>query len=292
MSKTPFTSVIFAGGGCRCLWQAGFYSTAAKELGLKPAIVAGVSAGSAIACMSLSGRLAEGIEFFKEITAKNKKNVYASALFTGRSAFPHNDMYRSVILHSIDAKALDMLRKNGPEIRILVARAPKLLGPVSATFAGFIAYTFEKYIFNPVHPSAGAAIGFSGEVFTAQQCRTPGELCDLICASSCTPPFVPVQHWGGKIALDGGLIDNVPVSAIDRERKGGTLLLLTRRYADEKLPEIPGRVYIQPSENVPLSKMDYTNPDGIQTAFELGRKDAFAFSRSFTKEKRKGTRVR
>ncbi len=48
----PYDAVVFAGGGCRCFWQAGFWTEAAPALELAPRQVAGVSAGSAFACAS------------------------------------------------------------------------------------------------------------------------------------------------------------------------------------------------------------------------------------------------
>ena len=33
---SEFKSVVFAGGGSRCMWQAGFWEVAAPELGIKP----------------------------------------------------------------------------------------------------------------------------------------------------------------------------------------------------------------------------------------------------------------
>ena len=46
-----FKYAVFAGGGCRCLWQAGFWHVVSPELNLKPDIFAGVSAGAAMASM-------------------------------------------------------------------------------------------------------------------------------------------------------------------------------------------------------------------------------------------------
>ena len=44
-----FDSVVFAGGGNRCAWQAGWWERVAPEIGLQPRVVAGVSAGAAMA---------------------------------------------------------------------------------------------------------------------------------------------------------------------------------------------------------------------------------------------------
>ena len=73
---------------------------------------------------------------------------------------------------------------------------------------------------------------------------------------------------------DGGVIDNVPVCALD-EAPGATLVMLTRRYP--ALPNIPGRTYVQPSTKIPVDAWDYTSPEGIQSVYDLGRRDGEEF---------------
>jgi hypothetical protein len=80
--------------------------------------------------------------------------------------------------------------------------------------------------------------------------------------------------------LDGGLIDNVPVVAVE-DLPGPLLVLLSRRYRQERIPAIKGRHYVQPSEPPFISRWDYTNSDGLQSTFDLGRRDADAFLKKF-----------
>ena len=81
---------------------------------------------------------------------------------------------------------------------------------------------------------------------------------------------------GGKPSLDGGIADNVPVAAL-ADAPGATLVLLARRY--RRLPAHSQRVYAQPSAEVPVSSWDYTNPAGLQAAYDLGRRDGELFAR-------------
>ena len=106
------------------------------------------------------------------------------------------------------------------------------------------------------------------------------ELHDVLLASSGVPPFIPVTLVKGAPAFDGGLVDNVPVEPLlPIESAGGrTLVLLTRMY--ENVPEVAGRLYVQPSEKIDLSQFDITNPDGIRAAYELGVADGNAFAAS------------
>ncbi|MBP7602588.1 MAG: patatin-like phospholipase family protein [Spirochaetes bacterium] len=280
--KSPFSSVVFAGGGCRCLWQAGFMTEAAPALGIAPSEVAGASAGAAIACMYYAGRTGFAIEHFKKATSNNPRNFYFTHLFGHNPVFPHYSMYRDLMLSTMDPAAMKKL-SSGPEIRILVSRPPAALGPRAATFIGLGAYLVDKHVYGSVHPKLPSAIGFRPEVSRAQDCSTPEELADLVLASSCTPPFTPIMRWNGGIALDGGLIDNVPLRALSGG-KGNILILLTRRYKPEALPSVEGRLYVQPSRPSPIAKWDYTNPEGIQEVFDLGRKDGESFARTYRVE--------
>jgi hypothetical protein len=226
--------------------------------------------------MIFSGRIREGLEYFKELTSANKKNFYPSRIIGRESAFPHYAMYREVILHTMGQGEIKKLHQ-GPSILILLARPPRFLGPRGATLLGMTAYNVERRFTCPVHPKLAGKLGFSPEVVPVKRCATPDDLAQLILASSCTPPFVPVMRWDSKISLDGGLIDNVPVSALG-DSGGNTLILLTRQYPIKKIPRVPGRTYVQPSEPIPISKWDYTSPDGLQRAYDLGRHDAKEFT--------------
>ena len=120
-------------------------------------------------------------------------------------------------------------------------------------------------------------LGFAAEHVSVRSCPSPEALADLVLASSCTPPFTPALAHGGRPALDGGIADNVPAAAVDSD-DGPTLVLLTRRYL--RLPRHPARVYVQPSAPVPVSAWDYTDPEGLQAAFDLGRRDGEEFVRA------------
>lgn len=266
-----FAAVVFAGGGNRCFWQAGFWAEAAPRLALAPARVAATSAGAAIASVLLAGRMAAGLAHFKAATAANRRNAYPANLLRGRAVFPHFAMYRSALLAVIDAPALARLHA-GPELVVPVARAPRWVGPRTAFAVAGIADALEHAAASRVHPRFARALGFRAEYRTARDCATPEALADLVLASSCTPPFTPRLTYAGAPALDGGIVDNVPVAAVGVP----ALVLLTRRY--RRLPDRPGVCYVQPSRPVPVSAWDYTDPSGLQAAFDLGRRDGAAFA--------------
>ncbi len=267
-SAQVVVNVVFAGGGNRCLWQAGFWTEAAPRLGLVPRRIAATSAGAAIASVVFAGRIREGLAHFRAATAANRGNFYPANLLRGRPVFPHAAMYRQALLAIIDSPALARLHA-GPEIIVPVTRAPRWLGPRSAFAVAGIVDSIERAVAPSPHPRFAGRIGFRAEYASVSDCATPEALADLVLASSCTPPFTPLLLHAGSPALDGGIADNVPVDAAG---DGPTLVLLTRPF--KRVPAHPLRTYVQPSQPVPVSAWDYTDPDGLVAAFELGQRDA------------------
>ena len=228
--------------------------------------VAATSAGAAIACVLLAGRLREGLANFRSAVAANPRNVYPGNVFHGRPMFPHAAMYRRALLALIDPDSLARLHA-GPEVLVPVTRAPRWLGVRTAFVVAGLADALEHAARPSVHPRLARRLGFAAEYVSVRSCPSPEALADLVLASSCTPPFTPALAYGGRPALDGGIADNVPAAAVDAD-DGPTLVLLTRPFA--RLPRDPARVYVQPSVPVPVSAWDYTDPAGIQAASTSG----------------------
>jgi hypothetical protein len=270
-----FDNVVFAGGGNRCLWQAGFYQSVAAAFGPAPSRAAAASAGAAVAVVLFAGRVDVALAHFKRATTANRRNVHWINAFRGAPLFPHAAMYRRALLEVIDDRALATLHA-GPDLRVPITRAPRWLGARTGFAVAGLADVIEHASGLPVHPRLAQRLGFRTDYQAVRGCRTPEALADLVLASSCTPPFTPLLHYGGEPALDGGIADNVPVAGLG-DAPGRTLVLLARRY--RCLPAHPSRVYVQPSIEVPVSSWDYTNPAGLQAAYDLGRRDGEAFAR-------------
>ena len=272
-------NVVFAGGGNRCFWQAGFWRTVTKDLPIQPKRIASVSAGSAISSALFSGKFEETFEITKEVMSRNAKNRYLENLLNKNPVYPHSVLYREIIMRSINNEALRTLQ-TGPENRILVAHLPPYLGPRSSVLLGIGAYQMEKMLLKPVHPKLGRALGFSSEFLSNKDCNSVEALADAILSSSCTPPFTPLMYRHGKPVLDGGMVDNVPVHGVAHE-SGKTLVLLSRPY--KKLPQTGERIYVQPSQPVPVKSWDYTSPEKVSETYALGVKDGFAFLKHYSK---------
>lgn len=270
-----YEAVVFAGGGCRCVWQLGFWDVVAPEIGLEPHVVGAVSAGAAMACMIFSGRVREGLADFMRRARSNQHNAYPLNALRGGRVFPHEKIYRDTILSSLDPEAYQRLM-SGPDIRVLLTRPPRWLGPRASLLLAFMAYEIEQFVAATVHPTVGRRMGFEPEVASVRECRTPEAVADLILHSSCTPPFTSAYWRGERPVLDGGLIDGAPVELVGVPAPP-TLVLLTKPYPTSHLPHVEGRTYACPSEPVPIYKWDYTSPGGVQRAFDLGRRDGERF---------------
>lgn len=276
-SSGPFRNVVFAGGGGRCIWQGGFWEVVAPEIGLNPSTIAAVSAGSLMACLLLSERTEVAMEVFVELARENAKNVYWEHAFSAQPMFPQSAIYRKMLEASFGKTELQRL-KEGPDIRLFLARLPRWLGARSGALLGFLAYNVEKKTRKPLHPQFARRLGFRAETASLRECQTPEELADLILQSSCTPPFTPIYKRSGQVVLDGGLVDNVPVEGLgDDVHKGNTLVLLSRPYPPDLRLMTADRLYVHPATRVPLSTWDYSSPEKVRTTYEQGLREGELF---------------
>jgi predicted acylesterase/phospholipase RssA len=273
---TTYDSVVMAGGGSRTFWHAGFWAEVEEPLRLRPTQIATVSAGAAMACAIVSRRVPQVLRLFQDATRRNPKNAYWENLLREAPVFPHERMYRKALLDFIDTEVLRLIHA-GPDLRVLLGHAPSWLGPRAGAALAAAAYNFDKRVWKNVHPRLPSKLGFRAEVVSVRECPTPEVLADLILGSSCTPPMTSLQRWRGRYVLDGGVIDNVPVCAL-APAPGPVLVLLSRQY--DNVPNVPERTYVQPSQPIPVTAWDYTNPDGLQVTYDLGRRDGEAFAKA------------
>ncbi|MCP4447019.1 MAG: patatin-like phospholipase family protein [Myxococcales bacterium] len=269
-----FDGVVFAGGGCRCFWQAGFYVEAQPRLCIEPAYAAAASAGAALGTVSLAGVGSRALENFKRHAAGNSRNIYPELLLSKEPMFPHEGLFRAAILETIDAETLVTIQ-TGPKLRIALTRSPQSRVPSGARLAAaIVAYKLEGWARGRVHTRWASRLGYSVEWACADECEDIQELADLLLQTSCTPPFTPAFEREGRPVLDGGLTNNVPVAALPECER--ILVLLTKKY--HQLPESQRVTYVEPSEAIPIGGWDYSDPDALQHAYDLGRRDGERFA--------------
>ena len=166
-----FDQVVFAGGGNRYWWQAGFWEVVQPELALKPRVIAGISAGAATACMLYTRNSQWVMRYYENVLCGNTKNAYwGNLLRRGASVFPHYRIYRQALL-DIYGESFAQLA-SAPEIRIGVSHIPRWLGAHVSVAAGLIAYNIEKHVRKTLHPTLGRTLGFRPEA-RAEPTRAP-----------------------------------------------------------------------------------------------------------------------
>jgi predicted acylesterase/phospholipase RssA len=276
-----FEQVVFAGGGHRCWWQAGFWERVAQDMPLEPKLIAGVSAGAATACLLYTKQTQIALSYYEQLLVGQPRNVYWDRLLKkGARVLPHDDIYRTALSRFFAPEHFKSLLQRAPTIRVSYALVPMWAGPFSATLVGMATYNLEKRLRAPLHPVWGKAVGFRPAVADVQDCVDSADLVSLLMASACCPPLTRVERRDGQIALDGGMIDNVPVSVVEPNRS--TLVLLSRRYPKHAPVFLrDGRVYVQPSARPAASSWDYTQPQNYRLTYEQGRHDGEAFLRNF-----------
>jgi predicted acylesterase/phospholipase RssA len=269
-------AITFAGGGNRAFYQLGLLNRWAELLLPRVAVIAGCSAGACVAAMHLSARQEETHAFWRERRSHVTRNFTWSNVLRGQSPAPHGPIYRATLLHALAGGGFERVREQPFPLLVLAAGFPRFAPAPLAVTAGIAAYQLEKAVRRRmVHPSLGRALGFQPFVYDARACEGPEELADLIIASSSTPPFTPLGAFRGRSLLDGGLVDNVPAFAAESDPAvRRNLVLLTRQYPKEVTGWRGNRLYLAPSEPVPVSRWDYTRPELLDETIALGERDA------------------
>lgn len=278
---SEINSVVFAGGGSRCLWQVGFWDGANQAgLGLNRTVdyAASTSAGCAMATACMLDRGREALDLFKDMTARNPANIHWANLRpgSGKPLLPHIRMYREAMEAFLSPGDLDSLRDK--RLDFLMAVFPRYLPSAVGTPLAFTIYGLEKHLTGALHPSWTRRLGFTPITAGNREARDVAEFIDIVLASSCVPPVLPGAGYRGRRVLDGGIIDSVPAHLADG-RPGRTLVLLSKHYR-RPLPSAGTRIYVQPSESIRIDKFDYANPQGLQDCYDLGCRDGRRFVES------------
>jgi Patatin-like phospholipase len=168
-----------------------------------------------------------------------------------------------------------------PPILYQMSHPPKFMPAMIATYAAIIAYQLEKKLTDGSYSKAGLYIGMKPSTISSHEVKDVAELRAAVLASGTVPPFMPVTRFKGRVAVDGGLVDNPPVQLLKPvEEKGGRTLVLATRFApsDSK----GNRLVLRPSQALRVDKFSIIDGEGIKQAYEQGLRDGEAFMREIT----------
>ncbi|MFW8636518.1 patatin-like phospholipase family protein [Cribrihabitans pelagius] len=267
-----FEQLVLSGGGCRCFWQGGFLDVVRDRLPLAPARVAGVSGGALTLAGFLAQRGPRVLEEMKTAFRRTDSNIDWHTRGEG-GLTPHQRVYGEVVARALDGDAMQKVAR-GPQAQILLGHPPShRWARLSGTFAT-LAYEAELHLVGSPHFNWAERLGVSSSLVDAREAAQKGTLADLVCHAATIPPVFTPPRWQGRAVIDGGMADQAPMPEPDR---GPTLVVLTRIY--KRLPQVEGRLYVWPEDDVPADKIDFTDPGKVQATWDAGRKAGEAFLR-------------
>jgi predicted patatin/cPLA2 family phospholipase len=277
-------SFALAGGGCKALFALGV-GYMLRTWGVKIREISGVSAGSAVAMMILSGREEEGLEYFEELLKRNKRNFYVNRLFSGKRPFPHENMYRRTIRYSID---FEKIKNSGVKIFILTVKAfPRVqalknywnkLNLIPSTMRAVILDDKDKE--KGITPTRVQKIinkwNLKEVIFTDEDLKTPEIAEQIILNSSSIPPVLSFQKTEGAYFLDGGLTNNLLLEYFSDKFKKIAVYYEESTLFGKTREALENILFIRPPGQLPVSTFDYTDFVGARKAYELGKEVAFS----------------
>ncbi len=269
-------ALTFAGGGNRAFYQLGLMNRWKERLLPRVGAIGACSAGAFVATLMLTGRHEEVRKYWLERRSGVERNFDWRRLRRGESPAPHGPIYRDTLLFAFSDGGFEIVRDQPFPIYIVASAFPSRWPVAAAVGLGIGAYQLEKALRRAmVHPTWGRRLGFRPVVVDARDCQTKEELASLILASSATPPFTPIGSFRGRQLLDGGLVDNVPAFAVETHAElPRHLVLLTRPYRPEALASCASRIYVAPTQPVPVERWDYTRPHLLDETIAMGEREA------------------
>lgn len=236
---------------------------------IQPRRVIGVSGGALAGAAWLGGRSRELLDIMCRLFEEKGRNL--DLFHEGEDGLtPHQTLYSEAVAQTLDAAAQRRVAE-GPAFQILIAHPPG--GPERLTGTAMaLAYEAELHLVNSPHFNWAERLGLTAERVDANAAALAGDLARLVCAAAAIPPVFSPPDWNGRPVVDAGMADQAPMPDPD---DGATLVLLTRSY--RSLPEVPGRIYVTPSEAVAADKIDFTDPRKLRDTWAQGEADAHAW---------------
>ena len=277
LNWSALDTLVFAGGGNRCWWQAGALSTLTQQGFALPRQLVGTSAGAAMAASFLTDGPKAALEACERLFARNARVFEWRGLAQLKLCFAQQHTYPAWLASFVNANSFDAIRTSRLQLRVALTRPARWLGLQGSMVAGTVAYIVDKHVSHSIHPRLPKWLGLRQDFLDLHDCADAIAAQALLAAAAAAPPFMHATRIGGLGALDGGYTDNAPIPVQTDSEKSRTLVLLTRHYP--RLPQLfrwNGRSYWQPSRPVPVSTWDCTARATVTQAYALGEVDAVA----------------
>jgi predicted acylesterase/phospholipase RssA len=268
-------TLIFAGGGNRCWWQAGAVSHLLAQHWRLPAQLVGTSGGAAVAAAFLTAGPQAAVVACQRLYADRTRMFEWRGLLRGRLHFAHRHIYPAWLASFVDATHFEALRRSSTRLQVAITRPTRWAGLRGSIGVATVAYLADKFLRGPLHPRLPRRLGLRQEFRNLHDCASLDEARELLAAAGAALPFIPARRIAGEYAFDGGYTDSVPLPAQSTVEKARTLVLLTRHYP--KLPRlfrVGGRHYWQPDTRVPVDMLDCTTRANVLDAWALGERNA------------------
>lgn len=268
-------TLVLAGGGNRCWWQAGALSHLFERSWSLPVQLVGTSAGAAVAAACITQGLRTALTACLRLYSTNERIFDWRGLKRLNLRFAHQHIYPAWIESFINTDTFVTLRSSRTRLRVALARPGRILGLAGSVVAGTLAYLVDKKVSRSLHPRLPGLLGLRQDFVDVHRCNDIAEVQALLAAAAAAPPFMHSVRIGGGPAIDAGYADSASIHEQSPAERLKTLVLLTRHYP--RLPRFfrcDERLYWQPSKRVPVSTWDCTRRTDVQVAFALGEQDA------------------
>ncbi|WP_259371710.1 patatin-like phospholipase family protein [Rubrivivax albus] len=273
-------TLVFAGGGNRCWWQAGLVTTWLEAGWHLPPVLVGTSAGAAMAFALMTSAIQDALESCRRLYAANRKIVHRATVLPLRLEFAHARIYPAWIESFVTDDRVARVRDSPSRLHVGLSRPARWLGLGGSLAIASAAYLLERRAATRVHPALPKYLGLGQQLVAVADVGDGSGVRSLLRASAAAAPFMKAERIGGCWGFDGGYTDNAPLPEQSEAEREGTLVLLTRHY-----PELPRsfrlkqRTYLQPSRKIPVSTWDCRPRTTVNDAFALGLMDATSLAR-------------
>lgn len=257
------------------MWQAGFWSVLRNEDAVAPQGAMGVSAGAAIGLLCLCEAIDAARESILLRVERNQRNVQLSQLVRRRRPFPHENMFRAALHDAIDEGVFQKICRGVP-FYVVVAestarwRWAQLAGASVASF-NFLVRRSQRGM-----GRIADVFGLQSTIMDVRKCPSRSDLIDLLTDAIRFPPLLSYPSQNGRFFLDAGMLNPLPTAFAVATLKGDgpVLALATQPMPPEGNADF---LIVGPSRPLEVGRLDYTSEKTLETAFDLGARDAVRF---------------